>query len=160
MKLCLLYFHGSCLAIETSYVVESVRNPQVTRVPLTPKSLMGLINLRGNIFPVFSATSLFLKAKSAQKAAIKGERWEELCLVLKVAESFLGVLVDRVDLQTLAETSSEPQKISAESSFIEFGQLFEQRLFEGGRQISIVKIPVLAQYLKKNLASRALREAR
>lgn len=50
---------GESYALEARFVYEVMQLPQVTIVPRTPESLLGVINLRGEILAVFDFNRLF-----------------------------------------------------------------------------------------------------
>ncbi|RUR35731.1 chemotaxis protein CheW [Vreelandella populi] len=75
-------------AVEMQPVQEIIRVPEVVRVPLTPPSLNGLANLRGNVLPIICLRSLFsLEPREADDAT--------RALVLNLGQP-LGFVVDRV----------------------------------------------------------------
>ena len=49
---------GERLAIPANDVTEVIRNPSVTRIPLSPPGLLGVANLRGTVIPVVSLAAL------------------------------------------------------------------------------------------------------
>lgn len=49
---------GERLAIPANDVAEVIRNPAVTRIPLSPPGLLGVANLRGTVIPVVSLAAL------------------------------------------------------------------------------------------------------
>ncbi|WP_407295372.1 chemotaxis protein CheW [Stutzerimonas zhaodongensis] len=75
-------------AVEMQPVQEIIRVPEVVRVPLTPPSLNGLANLRGNVLPIICLRTLFnLEQREADDAT--------RALVLNLGQP-LGFVVDRV----------------------------------------------------------------
>jgi purine-binding chemotaxis protein CheW len=75
-------------AVEMQPVQEIIRVPEVVRVPLTPPSLNGLANLRGNVLPIICLRTLFnLEPRDADDAS--------RALVLNLGQP-LGFVVDRV----------------------------------------------------------------
>ena len=76
--------------IDIRYVENIVRMQRITRVPKMPDYLVGIINLRGEVFPVMS---LRIKMNLEQDVYEKKSR----IIVLKTAgEGNLGVIVDEV----------------------------------------------------------------
>ncbi|WP_462383735.1 chemotaxis protein CheW [Pseudomonas sp. Marseille-QA0892] len=75
-------------AVEMQPVQEIIRVPEVVRVPLTPPSLNGLANLRGNVLPIICLRTLFnLEPREADDST--------RALVLNLGQP-LGFVVDRV----------------------------------------------------------------
>ncbi|YCH32170.1 chemotaxis protein CheW [Erwinia sp. D4-22] len=75
-------------AVEMLPVQEIIRVPEVVRVPLTPPSLNGLANLRGNVLPIISLRALFhLEPRETDDAT--------RAIVLNLGQP-LGFVVDRV----------------------------------------------------------------
>ncbi len=50
--LCTFYVAGQLFGVEVEHVQEVMRDLTITRIPLSPPSVAGLINLRGQIVPV------------------------------------------------------------------------------------------------------------
>ncbi len=76
--------------IDIRYVENIVRMQRITRVPKMPDYLVGIINLRGEVFPVMS---LRIKMNLEKDVYEKKSR----IIVLKTAgEGNLGVIVDEV----------------------------------------------------------------
>lgn len=88
---------GQLYALPSQQVREIVRPPTLARVPLAPKSLVGIGNLRGAILPV-AELSILLDGPAAQSADAR-------VIVLDTGEP-LGLLVDEVDaLESAGATS-------------------------------------------------------
>jgi len=75
-------------AADMSPVKEIIRVPDVVRVPLAPRSLEGLANLRGRVLPIISLRRLFGFEELAHDDATRA-------LVIDVGQP-LGFVVDRV----------------------------------------------------------------
>lgn len=75
-------------AVEMLPVQEIIRVPDVVRVPLTPPSLNGLANLRGNVLPIISLRALFHLEPHVPDDATRA-------IVLNLGQP-LGFVVDRV----------------------------------------------------------------
>lgn len=84
---------GERLAIPIAVVKEIIELPTITRVPMTPEAIRGVINLRGNVVPVID-----LGARLGRSPIIPTRR---SCIVLVEVQAagegqILGMLVDEV----------------------------------------------------------------
>jgi len=50
---------GEVFAVDMAPVQEIIRVPEVVRVPMAPRSLQGLSNLRGKVLPIISLRHIF-----------------------------------------------------------------------------------------------------
>jgi hypothetical protein len=106
--------------VDAGAVAEYTRSVPLTPVPLTPPALVGLLNLRGEVVPLFDLRA-FLKAPDEEtppeeKGPLpddqraerrRGRQAEQLRLVLRHGNDLLAFGVDRVDLSIPREPSSE-----------------------------------------------------
>ncbi len=77
-------------ALEILKVQEIIGLMQITPVPKTPDSVLGIINLRGKIIPVLDLRSKF------ELPAVEHD--ELTCIVvMQVSEVLVGILVDQVN---------------------------------------------------------------
>lgn len=79
--------NGERLAIPAEDITEVIRSPSVTRVPLSPPSLVGVSNLRGSVIPILSLATLMGQQQS-EAAGLK--------VVIVDRGSPVGLLVDEV----------------------------------------------------------------
>jgi len=77
---------GHALLTQPGVSGEIVVDPTLYRVPLAPDWLVGVVNQRGNIVPVFDVAALLGEGRSADDA--------RLVLVLGKAEAAAGLQVD------------------------------------------------------------------
>lgn len=98
-QLCTFYLENLFLGIEVEKVQEVIRYQQVTPVPLAPKAISGLMNLRGQIVTVIDLRQLLeTTARSEQPMNI----------VIHALGDTYSLLVDRVgDVLELTEESFE-----------------------------------------------------
>lgn len=61
---------GERLAIPVDDVIEVIRSPSVTRVPLSPPGLLGLANLRGAVIPIVSLPAMLGRASSSRLSRV------------------------------------------------------------------------------------------
>ena len=75
--------------IEITYVTEIVGLQPITEVPELPSFIIGIINLRGEIFPVMDARMRFKKEKISYN--------DRTCIiVIQIQKLSIGIVVDRV----------------------------------------------------------------
>ncbi len=81
------------LAMSINAVKEIIETPQVTRVPMTPEYIRGVINLRGNVVPVID-----LGARLGRGPLTLTKRSCVVLVEVQVGEDghILGMLVDEV----------------------------------------------------------------
>ena len=75
------------IGIEVEYVVETIINHSITRLPLVPDYVRGVINLRGEVIPIVD-----IRLRLGQR----GERNDSV-IVINVNDTQMGILVDQVD---------------------------------------------------------------
>ena len=75
------------IGIEVEYVVETIINHSITRLPLVPNYVRGVINLRGEVIPIVD-----IRLRLGQR----GER-DDSVIVINVNDTQMGILVDQVD---------------------------------------------------------------
>jgi purine-binding chemotaxis protein CheW len=98
-------------AIETRFVRQVVRMPVCTLVPSTPEILLGLINLGGEVLPVFDLGHLL--GSSLQSL---GSKSDARAIVLGDDRDRFGVKVDRaIEVTCLAEDEIADAPITGES---------------------------------------------
>ncbi|HJA35386.1 MAG TPA: chemotaxis protein CheW [Firmicutes bacterium] len=78
---------GLRFGVEAEYVVEIINNYAITRLPIVPPYVRGIINLRGLIIPILDIRSRLGKAPAE----------DDCIVVLSQNETQLGILVDTVD---------------------------------------------------------------
>jgi purine-binding chemotaxis protein CheW len=95
------YIAGLLYGIDVMKVQEITKALPMTRVPLAPKYVHGLINLRGQISTAIQLRELFGLHDQAPE--------EQMNVVCKVREILVSFLVDRIgDVMELNESSFEP----------------------------------------------------
>ena len=77
---------GLRFGVEAEYVVEIINNYAITRLPIVPPYVRGIINLRGLIIPILDIRSRLGKAPAE----------DDCIVVLSQNETQLGILVDTV----------------------------------------------------------------
>jgi purine-binding chemotaxis protein CheW len=80
---------GESFALRLASVTEIIRLPDLAHMPLVPKSLLGLANLRGIVLPVISLRALL------QLPDIEAN--EQTRVIVMRGEAAVGFVVDRID---------------------------------------------------------------
>jgi purine-binding chemotaxis protein CheW len=93
---------GQLFGVPTTEVMELARLPRLTRVPLAPPAVAGLLNLRGQVVTAVDLrTRLGLRARPAGQPAMN--------VVLQRVDVLVSLLVDQVgDVIELTEATFEP----------------------------------------------------
>lgn len=88
VKLCTFFVGDLLLGLPVEYVVEVVRGERLTRVPLAPGSMVGLLNLRGRIVSAVDArVRLRLERRDADSECAH--------IILTLDDEQVSLVVDR-----------------------------------------------------------------
>jgi purine-binding chemotaxis protein CheW len=100
-RLCTFYLDGLFFGIDVGRVREVFRNHSMTRVPLAPPVVRGLINLRGQIVTAMDLRDRFgLPARATEEIPIN--------VVVHTGEDAVSLLVDEIeDVLEVAEEDFE-----------------------------------------------------
>ena len=91
-----IYMSGELFGIDIKYVDNIVRKQHITRVPNVPPYIKGVINLRGEVIPVFS-----LRVKMGLEEIEETKAFR--IIILKVDGDMVGIIVDEVREVVLLE---------------------------------------------------------
>lgn len=95
-KYLLFVSNGLLLGVTAADVVEIITNHTITRLPLMPDYIRGIINLRGQIIPIVDIRTLFGQPTQ-----------EDACIIiLNSGGTQLGILVDAVEKMVDIETQN------------------------------------------------------
>jgi purine-binding chemotaxis protein CheW len=101
MSLATFHLSGHLFGVEVATVQEVVRHQPMTRVPLAPPALSGLINLRGQIIPAVD-----LRRRLGFPDRPDGEL--PMVVVVRAGDGMVGLLVDRIgDVVEVSEEAFE-----------------------------------------------------
>ena len=90
-KYATFYLGNICFGLAALRVQEVLERLDIVTVPLAPKALPGMINLRGQILPVLDLRErLKLPANDSQQAA------DARMVVVRTGEGLISLLIDRV----------------------------------------------------------------
>ena len=101
-QLCTFYLDGLYWGIEVTRVQEVIRYQEMTRVPLAPSHVRGLINLRGQIVTAIEMrTRLGLSPRPASQLPMN--------VVVRSDDGGISLLVDEIgDVGEVSDSSFEP----------------------------------------------------
>lgn len=98
-KFCTFYLGEYFFGVDVLQVQEVIRFQKMTRVPLAPYAIRGLMNLRGNIV---TAMDLRRRLNMSDRSA------DFMCLIIPTADTVISLLVDRVgDVLELEDSQFE-----------------------------------------------------
>ena len=110
-QFCTFYLGPLFLGLEVERVQEVIRYQQMTRVPLAPRVISGLINLRGQI-----VTAMDLRRRLQMPDREEGKL--PMNVVIRTADGAISLLVDEIgDVLEVTEETFEnpPDTLDAES---------------------------------------------
>ena len=101
LQFCTFTLHGLLFGLEVNQIQEVLLYQDMTRVPLAPPMVRGLINLRGQI-----VTAIDLRRRLGLAPRAAGE--EPMNVVLRTEDGAVSLLVDQIgDVLTLSEAQFE-----------------------------------------------------
>lgn len=112
-QICTFYLNGFYFGIEIEDVQEIIRQLPLTRVPLAPSDICGLINLRGQVIPVVELAcrlGLRLASPSPQAASCDISEQTAYNIIVKTSDDVVSFVVDDIGdiLQCSRETFEPP----------------------------------------------------
>lgn len=100
------FVDGMCFGVEVPKVQEVLRYQQMTRVPLAPGEIEGLINLRGQIVTAIDMRRRLLLAPRAPSV-------QPMNMVIRSEDGAVSLLVDEIgDVIEVSESSYEPPPVN------------------------------------------------
>lgn len=134
-KLVCFQLHGQEYAADIRFIKESLTYRPITKVPLTPAWLAGIVNLRGDVVAIVDL-SQFLGMRATRLGP------ETRIVVARYQQRRMGFLCDRLcDLRiaSLADLQPPPTTLPEESTAILAGVL----TLEGGRALRVLDLIAL-----------------
>jgi purine-binding chemotaxis protein CheW len=114
MKYCTFYVDNLYLGIEVTQVVEVIRYQEMTRVPLAPDVVRGMINLRGQIL-----CAIDMRRRLSLDHRTEADRLPDN-VVIQTGDGPLSLLVDAVgDVVEVDEGDVEPTPYSLKPAYRE-----------------------------------------
>ena len=86
---CTFFVEGGCYGVDVAQVQEVLRYQSMTRVPLAPPVVRGLINLRGQIVTALELRRLLGLLRGGLELLILGLKLRELLLLLRIGRGGL-----------------------------------------------------------------------
>ncbi|OUL21434.1 chemotaxis protein CheW [Nostoc sp. 106C] len=110
LQLCTFFLNGLFFGIDVQHVQEVIRPQGVTRVPLAPPDICGLINLRGQILTVIDLQQRLEMGESAMRSTTKLiDELEGFNIVVRSSDQVVSLLVDDVgDVLALPKNTVQP----------------------------------------------------
>lgn len=102
-QFCTFFVNGLFMGVEVTQVQEVIRYQQLTQVPLTPPTIAGLMNLRGQI-----VTAIDLRRRLGLPDRPEGEL--PVNVVIRSSEGAMSLLVDHIGdvIDVSAESFERP----------------------------------------------------
>lgn len=117
MKILNFVLDEKFFGIETKYIKEVNRNIEYTKIPLSPMSVIGLFNMRGQIVTLLNLKYYLNEEKCEFKSKCN-------CIILKEQENKLnhiGFLIDKVeDIVDIDEDCFETSPININDNFFKY----------------------------------------
>lgn len=82
---------GLLLGISTKYVVEIITNHTITRLPIVPPFIKGIINLRGQVIPIIDT-----RMKTGKPPLEDDGSTTKCIIILEIDDNPIGITVDSV----------------------------------------------------------------
>lgn len=141
----IFFVSDETFAVALSEVKEIIRMPAIVRLPLSPPSLEGLANLRGQVLPIVSTRRLFGMAEVDHDDATR--------IVILDQGQPLGIVVDRVASVVTAERDQIEDASAIEGAI---GSAMLQGMIKGLDGFGLVMILNTRQLLDREFGSLAL----
>lgn len=81
---------GLLLGVSTEYVVEIITNHTITRLPIVPPYIKGIINLRGQVIPIIDT-----RMKTG-KPPLEEDGTTRCIIIMEIDDNPIGITVDSV----------------------------------------------------------------
>ena len=110
-QLCTFYLNGHFFGVDVQSVQEVIRYQEMTRVPLAPRDVSGLINLRGQI-----VTAIDLRSRLGMPERLPDRK--PMNVVVRSDDGVISMLVDEIgDVQEVREDAFEspPETLQGEA---------------------------------------------
>lgn len=138
------YIDNHIYSVDLMNVMEIIIPKKIFKVPNTPSILLGVLNMRGNILPIYS-----LKLMMGFEDELKGKNFimdeEKFIIVIKKNKDLLGLMIDGIYKNiTVTEenyrTGSYLQKWSRNA-------IFSGVILENDNEILVLNIDNLLKYI-------------
>lgn len=109
-QFCTFFINGICFGINVQHVQEVIRPQVMTRVPLAPPDICGLINLRGQILTAIDLQQRLEMGESVMRSTTKlVDEAQGFYIVVCSDDETVSLLVDEVgDVLEFTENTFQP----------------------------------------------------
>ncbi|MGJ5672519.1 MAG: chemotaxis protein CheW [Nostochopsis sp.] len=109
-QFCTFFLNGIYFGIGVQYVQEVIRSQVITRIPLAPPDICGLINLRGQILTAIDLQQRLEMGESAMRSTTKlVDEAQGFHIVVCSDDEAVSLLVDKVgDVLEFTENTFQP----------------------------------------------------
>jgi purine-binding chemotaxis protein CheW len=98
---CTFFIDGALFGLEIEHIQEIIRYQEMTRIPLAPREVAGLMNLRGQIVPAIDLRRCFAMPEQASELMPTN-------IVIQTADGAVSLLTDDIgDILALSEETFE-----------------------------------------------------
>ncbi len=133
-------------AININYLQEIIFYKTIFRVPNTQNELLGVINLRGNVIPVFSLKSILGENENITESKIYEP--DKLILILKEKKDIFGLVVDSI-YKNVSVTEEKYRSQEVINNWVK-NYLFEGIILEDDKEIFTLSLNGILEYLSVN----------
>lgn len=102
MEICALHLDSDLAAVPMAQVREVLMRPRLSRLPLAPGDLAGLVNFRGDILPVLHPDACFDRQPGSSSVT------RNRVVIVQSSRGLLGLLVDQVDRMNIDAPGPPP----------------------------------------------------
>lgn len=95
-QLCTFFINDIYFGIDVQQIQEVIRAPEMTRVPLAPPDICGLINLRGQIVTTIDLRRRLEMSELSKSSSVADDQLV-LNIVIRHQDEVVSLLVDSVD---------------------------------------------------------------
>jgi chemotaxis signal transduction protein len=131
-------------AMDVMNIVEIIFAHKIYKVPNTDKKLLGVLNLRGNILPVYSLKMILGMNDSVSDRDVIEEEDKFIIMIKKEKDTF-GILIDAI-YKNIAATEDNYRT----GTFIERwskNSLFKGVILQQEKEILVVNVETLLKYI-------------
>ncbi|MFT7662154.1 MAG: two-component system chemotaxis sensor kinase CheA [Planctomycetota bacterium] len=95
-QFCTFNLGNHFFGVDVTHVQEALRHQEMTRVPLTPKVVRGVINLRGQTVTALDMRERLGMNSLFEEGEIPEDEQKSMNLVVRTTEGIVSILVDRI----------------------------------------------------------------
>ncbi len=135
---------SSIYSMDVMNIQEIIFARKIYRVPNTNETLLGVLNLRGNILPTYSL-KLILGMKDAMKGLNVVNEEDKFIIMIKKDKDVFGILIDSIykNIPATEENFKTGNNIERWSK----NSLFSGVILDGSKEILMINIDNLLKYI-------------